>query len=179
MDGSKGAASCAILPPAALTAIKICRDKAEAMGPGPPAMPDGPPADRYSRHTRPARSEDGAARQAYVPSQSPDPRPADLPPYGIDNRVRQRLLPVVPTRLRIKITAKRQATFPAAALKALRVKPGDYLELIQDKDDWRLAPAGVDFNKLGTLRHKIAPKHPSFNLAQWREIPKDHARLRD
>ena len=85
----------------------------------------------------------------------------------------------MPTTLRIKITAKRQATFPAAALKALRVKPGDYLELIQDKDDWRLAPAGVDFDKLGTLRHKIAPKHPPFDLAKWRGTPKDHARLRD
>jgi bifunctional DNA-binding transcriptional regulator/antitoxin component of YhaV-PrlF toxin-antitoxin module len=84
----------------------------------------------------------------------------------------------MPTTLRIKITAKRQATFPAAALKALRVKPGDYLELIQDKDDWRLAPAGVDFSKLGTLQQKIAPKHPPFDLATWRSAAKDHARRR-
>lgn len=46
----------------------------------------------------------------------------------------------MPTKLRIKITAKRQATFPAAALRAMRVKPGDYLELIHDRDEWRLAP---------------------------------------
>jgi bifunctional DNA-binding transcriptional regulator/antitoxin component of YhaV-PrlF toxin-antitoxin module len=85
----------------------------------------------------------------------------------------------MPTKLRIKITAKRQATFPAAALKALRVKPGDYLELIHDKDDWRLAPAGVDFSKLGPLQHKIARDHPSFDLAKWRAAPKDYARLRD
>jgi len=85
----------------------------------------------------------------------------------------------MPTKLRIKITAKRQATFPAAALKALRVKPGDYLELTQDKDDWRLAPAGVDFRKLGILRPKIAAGHPPFDLAKWRDTPKDHARLRD
>jgi bifunctional DNA-binding transcriptional regulator/antitoxin component of YhaV-PrlF toxin-antitoxin module len=85
----------------------------------------------------------------------------------------------MPTTLRIKITAKRQATFPAAALKALRVRPGDYLELIQDKNDWRLAPVGVDFAKLGTLRSKIAPNPAPFDLAKWRGTAKDHARLRD
>lgn len=85
----------------------------------------------------------------------------------------------MPTRLRIKITAKRQATFPAAALTALRVKPGDYLELIQDKDNWRLAPVGVDLSKLGTLRHKIRANHPPLDLAKWRDAPKAHARLRD
>ena len=85
----------------------------------------------------------------------------------------------MPTTLRIKITAKRQVTFPAAALKALRVKPGDYLALIQDKDEWRLAPEGVDFNKLGTLKHKISSQLPSFDLAAWRGTAKDHARLRD
>ena len=85
----------------------------------------------------------------------------------------------MPTKLRIKITAKRQATFPAAALKALRVKPGDYLELIQDKDDWRLAPVGIDRSKLGPLRHKISANHPALDLAKWRDTPKDYARLRD
>jgi len=85
----------------------------------------------------------------------------------------------MPTTLRIKITAKRQATFPAAALKALRVKPGDYLALIQDKDEWRLAPEGVDFSKLGTVRHKISPQLPPFDLGAWRGTAKDHASLRD
>ncbi len=85
----------------------------------------------------------------------------------------------MPTTLRIKITAKRQATFPAATLKALRVKPGDYLALIQDKDDWRLAPVGVDFSKLGTLKPKISPQLQPFDLAAWRSTAKDHARLRD
>jgi AbrB family looped-hinge helix DNA binding protein len=85
----------------------------------------------------------------------------------------------MPAKLRIKITAKRQVTFPAAALAALRVKPGDYLELIQDNDDWRLAPVSVDLTKLGTLRHKIPASHPPLDLAKWRDAPKDHARLRD
>lgn len=85
----------------------------------------------------------------------------------------------MPTTLRIKITAKRQATFPAATLAALRVKPGDYLELIQDKDNWRLAPVGIDHSKLGPLRSKISSQHPALDLAKWRDAPKDHARLRD
>jgi bifunctional DNA-binding transcriptional regulator/antitoxin component of YhaV-PrlF toxin-antitoxin module len=85
----------------------------------------------------------------------------------------------MPTKLRIKITAKRQATFPAAALRALRVKPGDCLELIQDRDEWRLAPVGIVLGKLGTLRSKIAANHQPLDLAKWRNAPKDQARLRD
>ncbi|MFA5058778.1 MAG: AbrB/MazE/SpoVT family DNA-binding domain-containing protein [Opitutaceae bacterium] len=85
----------------------------------------------------------------------------------------------MPTKVRVKITAKRQATFPAAALKALGVKPGDYLELTQDKASWRLVPLGVDFSKLAPLRGKIPAGHPSFDLATWRNTSKDHARLRD
>ena len=85
----------------------------------------------------------------------------------------------MPTKLRIKITAKRQATFPAAALRAMRVKPGDYLELIHDRDEWRLAPVGIDLGKLGMLRGKIAANHPPLDLGKWRDTPKDHARLRD
>ena len=85
----------------------------------------------------------------------------------------------MPTKLRIKITAKRQATFPAAALRAMRVKPGGYLELRHDRDELRTAPVGIDLGKLGTLREKIAANHPPLDLAKWRDAPKDHARLRD
>ena len=86
---------------------------------------------------------------------------------------------LMPTKVRVKITAKRQATFPAAALKALGVKPGDYLELTQDKASWYLAPLGVDFAKLAPLRDRTLAGHPAFDLTKWRNIPKDHARLRD
>lgn len=82
-------------------------------------------------------------------------------------------------KVRVKITAKRQATFPAAALKALGVKPGDYLELTQDKESWRLAPMGVDLAKLAPLRDRIPPNHPVFDLNTWRDTPKNHAGLRD
>lgn len=70
----------------------------------------------------------------------------------------------MPTTLRIKITAKRQITFPAAPLKALRVKPGDYLALIQEKDDWRLAPVGSISASSGPSR----PRFPrSFRRLIW------------
>ena len=85
----------------------------------------------------------------------------------------------MPTKLRIKITTKRQATFPAAALQAMRVKPGDYLDLIHDHDAWRLAPVGIDLSKLGPLRDKIASSRSPLDLAKWRNAPKDHALLRD
>ena len=59
------------------------------------------------------------------------------------------------------------------------MKPGDYLALIQDQDDWRLAPVGADFSKLGTLTTKISPQFPPFDLAAWCSTAKDPARLRD
>jgi AbrB family looped-hinge helix DNA binding protein len=85
----------------------------------------------------------------------------------------------MPTKVRVKITAKRQVAFPAAALKALGVKPGDYLELTQGKESWRLTPMGVDLSKLAPLRAKIPANHPACDLTKWRNTPKDHARLRD
>jgi bifunctional DNA-binding transcriptional regulator/antitoxin component of YhaV-PrlF toxin-antitoxin module len=85
----------------------------------------------------------------------------------------------MPTKVRIKITAKRQATFPAAALEALGVKPGDYLELTQERESWSLVPMGIDFAKLAPLRGRIPASHLAFDLAKWRSTPKDHARLRD
>lgn len=84
------------------------------------------------------------------------------------------------TTLRIRITAKRQATFPAAALRALRAKPGDYLALIEDRGTLRLEAAAVDQGKLAPLRARIAAnKTGAFDLIGWRETPKDYARLRD
>jgi bifunctional DNA-binding transcriptional regulator/antitoxin component of YhaV-PrlF toxin-antitoxin module len=85
----------------------------------------------------------------------------------------------MPTTVRVRITAKRQATFPAATLKALGVKPGDYLQLTQEGPSWRLAPSGVDFAKLAPLRDRLPAGRAAFNLAKWRDTPKDHARLRD
>lgn len=84
------------------------------------------------------------------------------------------------TAVRIKITAKRQATFPAATLRALKAKPGDYLTLTEERGTWRLECASTDHAKLAPLRSRIATgKSSPLNLSDWRDTPKDHARLRD
>ncbi len=86
----------------------------------------------------------------------------------------------MPTAVRIKITAKRQATFPAATLRALKAKPGDYLTLTEERGTWRLESASTDHSKLAPLRSRInASKTAPLNLTDWRDTPKDHARLRD
>ena len=40
----------------------------------------------------------------------------------------------------VKITSKRQVTFPTRVLDALGVGPGDRLELIEGSDGFRLRP---------------------------------------
>jgi hypothetical protein len=108
------------------------------------------------------------------------PEPVEGLPYFIDDRVRRDLLPGMATTLRIKITAKRQATFPAAALRALQAKPGDYLALIEDRGTWRLESAAVDHGKLAPLRARVAGNRTgAFDLTGWREKAKNHALLRD
>ena len=55
----------------------------------------------------------------------------------------------------VKITAKRQVTFPAAVLDALGVGPGDRLELQEGPDGFLLRPQRIDFASLAPLRDKI------------------------
>jgi hypothetical protein len=108
------------------------------------------------------------------------PEPVEGQPYLIDDRVRRDLLPGMAHTLRIKITAKRQATFPAAALRALQAKPGDYLALVEDRGTWRLESAAVDHGKLAPLRARVAGNRTgAFDLTGWREKAKNHALLRD
>jgi len=86
----------------------------------------------------------------------------------------------MPAAIHIKITAKRQATFPAATLRALKAKPGDYLTLTEDRGTWRLASAAANHAKLAPLRtHITTSKAAALNLSDWRDTPKNHARLRD
>ena len=78
----------------------------------------------------------------------------------------------------VKITSKRQVTFPAHVLDRLGVKPGDHLELTEGPDGYILRPRRIDYSRLGTLREKIAPGHPPFDIRKFRERPYDPA-LRD
>ena len=78
----------------------------------------------------------------------------------------------------VKITSKRQVTFPARVLDALGVGPGDQLELTEGPDGFILRPRRIDYSLLGTLRDKIPPGHPPFDIQNFRKGTYDPA-LRD
>ena len=66
----------------------------------------------------------------------------------------------------VKITSKRQVTFPARVLDALGVGPGDQLEISEGPDGYILRPRRIDLSKLGYLRDKIPSGHPPFDDRQ-------------
>ena len=78
----------------------------------------------------------------------------------------------------VKITSKRQVTFPARVLDAMGVKPGDRLELTQTPEGYLIRPKRIDYSRLGTLHDKIEPGHSPFDIRKFREQPYDPA-LRD
>ena len=78
----------------------------------------------------------------------------------------------------LKITSKRQVTFPARVLDAMRVGPGDRLELEEGPDGFILRPRRIDPSLLGGLRDKILPGYPPFDMDKFREEGYDPA-LRD
>jgi AbrB family looped-hinge helix DNA binding protein len=78
----------------------------------------------------------------------------------------------------VKITAKRQATFPARVLKALGVKPGDRLEIVEGPDGFILRPRRIDHSRLAPLRGKLQKGKGTFDLEAFREAPHEPT-LRD
>ncbi len=69
----------------------------------------------------------------------------------------------------IKVTSKRQVTFPAKVLDELGVKPGDQIELQEGPDGYLLKPRRIDYSKLGTLKDKIKPGTPPFDIRKFRD----------
>lgn len=78
----------------------------------------------------------------------------------------------------VKITAKRQVTFPARVLDALGVKPGDRLELEKGPDGFVLRARTVERTRLAPLRGKLRRGKGTFDLEAFRSKPYDRA-LRD
>ena len=78
----------------------------------------------------------------------------------------------------VKITAKRQVTFPAKVLEALGVQPGDHLELLEGADGFWLRPRRIHLDRLGTLRGKLRRGQGKFNIRKFREESLDPS-LRD
>jgi bifunctional DNA-binding transcriptional regulator/antitoxin component of YhaV-PrlF toxin-antitoxin module len=68
----------------------------------------------------------------------------------------------------IKITAKRQVTFPAHVLEIMGVKPGDHIEIEEGPDGFLLKPRHIDLSRLAPLRNKLTRGRGSFNLDSFR-----------
>nr|VFJ95585.1 MAG: looped-hinge helix DNA binding domain-containing protein, AbrB family [Candidatus Kentron sp. LFY]VFJ98884.1 MAG: looped-hinge helix DNA binding domain-containing protein, AbrB family [Candidatus Kentron sp. LFY]VFK16999.1 MAG: looped-hinge helix DNA binding domain-containing protein, AbrB family [Candidatus Kentron sp. LFY] len=80
--------------------------------------------------------------------------------------------------MRVKVTAKRQVTFPAAILEALGVQQGDYLELWPSEAGIMLKPQKIDPARLAPLKQNIRQGLGTFDLERFREETYDAA-LRD
>ena len=78
----------------------------------------------------------------------------------------------------VKITAKRQVTFPARVLNALGVKPGDRIEIEEGPDGFMLRPRHIDLSRLAPLRNKLPRGRGSFDLNTFRSKPYDRT-IRD
>ena len=78
----------------------------------------------------------------------------------------------------VKITSKRQVTFPAHVLDAMGVGPGDRLEILESPDGYLLKPRRIDHSKLGILKDLISPDAPPFDIHEFRDGTYDPA-LRD
>ena len=79
----------------------------------------------------------------------------------------------------VKVTAKRQVTFPKHVLDALGVGPGDQLELTESPDGFILRPRRIDLSLLGGLRDKIDPNAEPFDIRKFRDEGYDPSAYRD
>lgn len=78
----------------------------------------------------------------------------------------------------VKITSKRQVTFPARVLDTLGVGPGDQLELEEGSDGFILRPRRINPTFIPPLRDKIDPDAEPIDMETFRSQPYDPS-LRD
>lgn len=79
----------------------------------------------------------------------------------------------------IRITSKRQVTFPAKVLATLGVGPGDTLELLPDgQGGYSVKPRRLHLDKLAPLRGRLLEGTGTFDLETFRS-QSYHAALRD
>ena len=78
----------------------------------------------------------------------------------------------------VKVTSKRQVTFPARVLDALGVGPGDQLELEEGPDGFTLRARRIDPARLAPLRGKLRRTDTPFDIEFFRDEPRDPT-LRD
>lgn len=78
----------------------------------------------------------------------------------------------------LKVTSKRQVTFPARVLDALGARPGDRLLLEETPEGFLLCPRRIDADRLAPLRERLRRGHGSFDIHTFREQPHDPS-LRD
>lgn len=78
----------------------------------------------------------------------------------------------------VKITSKRQVTFPARVLEALGVKPGDRLEIHEGPQGFTLQARSIDRAQLAPLREKLRRGRGTFDIETFRKQPHDR-KLRD
>ena len=78
----------------------------------------------------------------------------------------------------VKITAKRQVTFPARVLHALGVQPGDRIELVEAAEGFILRPRRIHRDRLAPLRGKLSQRRGNFDIETFRDEPHDPS-LRD
>jgi AbrB family looped-hinge helix DNA binding protein len=75
----------------------------------------------------------------------------------------------------VKVTAKRQVTFPAKVLESLGVQPGDRLELLESPEGFILRARRIDPTHLAPLRTKLKKGQGTFDLGFFRNQPHDPA----
>lgn len=83
--------------------------------------------------------------------------------------------------MKITLTAKRQATFPVEVCRAMNLVPGTRLEITPSDrpDEWIIRPYRIREELLAPLKGRLPKAEGSFDVAAFRESPKDHAALRD